>query len=149
MTLTDWGALSQVIYNLLGSLAAIGTVVAAIWAVTVYKNNSKLERARWASNLYEKFYEKDQLKRIRDELDCDSDREEVRELVLKEPSDFTDYLNFFEFVAFLEHSKQLGSEEITDLFGYYIGCLKSHDSVRGYVREKGYERLTNLLEKWK
>jgi hypothetical protein len=35
MILADWAALSQLIYNLAGSVAAIGTLGAAIYAVRV------------------------------------------------------------------------------------------------------------------
>ncbi len=99
--------------------------------------------------MYEKFYERGELKKVRDSLDCESNLEQVNELVLGGGSDFTDYLNFFEFVAILEHSKQLKRKEIEDLFGYYIGCLKRHDIVRRYVKENGYERLDSLLRKWR
>lgn len=42
--------LAQLLYYVLAAGAAI-------WALVVYRRNSALERARWASNLYEKFYE--------------------------------------------------------------------------------------------
>lgn len=105
MTLADWGALSQIIYNIAASVAALGTVAAAICALVVYRRNSRLERVRWASRLYEKFYESDQLKKVRDDLDCAANSEEVDGIVLKQEAAFTDYLNFFEYVAFLEYSK--------------------------------------------
>lgn len=149
MNLTEWNALSQVIYNLAGSVAALGTLGAAIYAVIVYRRNSRLERARWASSLYEKFYEREQLKEVRELLDCESNQERVDELVLKGKADFTDYLNFFEYVAFLKHSKQLEVEEIEDLFGYYLACLNRHNIVLKYIKENGYERLHHLLESLK
>lgn len=148
MTLADWGALSQIIYNFAATAAALGTVGAATWALIVYRRNSRLERARWASSLYEKFYERDQLKKVRDDLDCEANIEQVNGIVLRQESDFTDYLNFFEYVAFLKYSKQLKQEEIKDLFGYYLDCLKRHDIVRRYIKANGYERLNELLEKW-
>jgi hypothetical protein len=148
MTVADWSALSQIIYNIAASAAALGTVVAAIWALVVYKRNSRLERVRWASRLYEKFYERDQLKKVRDDLDCEANSEQISGIVLRQEAAFTDYLNFFEYVAFLEYSKQLKQEEIKDLFGYYLDCLKQHESVRRYIKETGYERLNKLLEKW-
>lgn len=151
MTLTDWNTVFQLIYNIAGSIAALGTVGAAIYAVIVYKKNSRLERARWASSLYEKFYEREQLKNVRNVLDCESGSEGVNELVFRGQAEFSDYLNFFEFVAFLNYSEQLELEEVEDLFGYYLACLKRHPIIRKYIRENGYERLTNLLEvrEWK
>lgn len=81
---------------LAGSIAALGTLIAALFALGVYKRNSRLERARWASSLYEKFFEKDDLKLMRDALDCSVDSDEVNQTVIGEDPRFTDYLNFFE-----------------------------------------------------
>jgi hypothetical protein len=53
-------------------------------------------------------------------LDCEaSDSAGVVKLVSEEPFEFTDYLNFFEFVAVLWKSGQLKPDEIEDLFRYY------------------------------
>jgi hypothetical protein len=125
----------------------IAGVFAAFWAVLVYRNNSRRERARWAEGLYSRFYEKDELKRVRDLLDCDAGTAEVAKLVTVESSDWTDYLNFFEFVAYLQSSKQLSKGDVDALFSYYLGCLKRHPEVVAYVRnkEKGYEFLSKVL----
>jgi hypothetical protein len=149
MNLTDWGVLSEVFRNIASGIAALGALAAAIVAVVTFRRNSKLDRARWALNLYEKFYEKKELKETRDVLDCEADGEQINKLVLEGKADFTDYLNFFEFVAFLQHNKQLQNREVEDLFGYYLGCLKRHERVRKYSREEGYERLDELLERRK
>jgi hypothetical protein len=125
----------------------IAGVFAAFWAVKVYRNNSRRERARWAEGLYSRFYEKDELKRVRDVLDCEAGTAEVAKLVTVESSDWTDYLNFFEFVAYLQSSKQLSKGDVDALFSYYLGCLKRHPEVVAYVRnkEKGYEFLSKVL----
>ncbi len=41
----------ETIYYIAGTVGAVGTLLAAISALNVYVNNSRLERARWASNL--------------------------------------------------------------------------------------------------
>ncbi len=71
----------------------------------------------------------------------------MNEIVIREEADFTDYLNFFEFIAFLKTSKQLKSSEIEALFGYYLDCLNRHDRVRQYISNpaNGYEGLSKLL----
>jgi len=63
MTITDW----KDFFTIIG---VIITAIGVIWAVYVYRRNSKLERVKWIANLYEKFYEKDDLKVIREILDC-------------------------------------------------------------------------------
>jgi hypothetical protein len=149
MTLTDWNALSQLIYNFAATIAALGALATAIFAYFTFRRNARLERARWALSLYEKFYERKELKDIRETLDCESDVEQVIELILEEKADFTDYLNFFEFIAFLKHNKQLRDEEVEDLFGYYLRCLKRHERIRKYIRDQDYQKLDQLLEKCK
>lgn len=71
----------------------------------------------------------------------------VNEVVIREESTFTDYLNFFEFIAFLKTSRQLKDSEIDALFGYYLDCLNRHDRVKQISNpENGYEGLANLLK---
>jgi hypothetical protein len=137
----------EIVYMIAGAISAVGTVLAAVFAAFVYQRNSTFERAKWAWSLYEKFYEGTTLKQVRDKLDCINDLDSVNEIVIREESAFTDYLNFFEFIAFLRISKQLKGSEIDALFGYYLDCLNRHDRVKRYIAnpENGYEGLARLL----
>jgi hypothetical protein len=102
----DWKNTFEIVYYIAGTIGALGIFGAAVFAVYYYYQNSQLERAKWASGLYEKFYEEKHLKPIRDKLDVEAANSEyVRELVNDESTNFTDYLNFFEFIAFLRKSK--------------------------------------------
>ena len=131
-------------------LADIFTIIgglAVLFAFFQYRSNSRLERARWLASLYDKFYEKDNLKKVRETLDSETaDSSEVDRLMGEEPPEFTDYLNFFEFVALLGKSRQLKSNEIEDLFRYYLDCLERNKKVRNYIATKGYEHLDKLLD---
>jgi hypothetical protein len=134
--------------DVLKTFAAFLALVTAFVAYRVYRFNSRLERAKWLNTLYERFYEKDELKKVRDILDCDSgESPAVDELVRSESKEFTDYLNFFEFVAVLSKSKQLAEGGVEDLFGYYLDCLAKSRQVRAYIADKakGYEHLDRLL----
>jgi len=137
----------QVAYWTAGILYSLVATVAAIGALFVYRNNSKRERARWAEGLYTRFYEKPELKKVRDQLDCVAGDAGVASLVSEESSALTDYLNFFEFVAYLKSSKQLAESDVEALFGYYLNCLRRHKEVVGYLgdKDKGYEYLRKLL----
>jgi len=55
---------------------------------------------------------------MRDRLDCLRDSVSVNEIVIREEPAFTEYLNFFEFIAFLKSSQQLKDSEVEALFGY-------------------------------
>jgi hypothetical protein len=128
-------------------LSSIAGIVAAFWALWVYGNNSRRERARWAESLYTRFYEKAELKTVRDQLDCAAGDATVARLVAEETPALTDYLNFFEFVAYLQSSKQLSGTDVQALFGYYLDCLRRHKDVVGYIRnkEKGFEYLSKIM----
>jgi hypothetical protein len=128
-------------------VAPISGIVAVFWALWVYRSNSQRERARWAENLYARFYERAELKAVRETLDCEAGNALVADLVTEEPPALTDYLNFFEFVAYLQSSKQLSKEDVQALFSYYLGCLRRHKEVVAYIKnqEKGFEYLRKIL----
>jgi hypothetical protein len=134
--------------EILKNVATLLGAVAAIWAIYVYFRNSRLRRAEWLGSLYEKFYERPDLKGVREVLDCEGGQSaDIDKLVAEEPSEFSDYLNFFEFVAVLWKSGQLTQDEIEDLFHYYLDCLENSRAVRQYISKKGYEQLERLLRK--
>jgi hypothetical protein len=147
MTLNSARDATQIGYWIAGIVYSITGTVAAIGALLVYRNNSKRERARWAETLYTRFFEKPELKTVRDQLDSASGDARVARLVSEESAALTDYLNFFEFVAYLESSKQLSKTDVRALFGYYLDCLQRHHDVVGYVqnKEKGFEYLGKIL----
>jgi hypothetical protein len=109
---------------------------------------ARRERARWAESLYSRFFEKDELKKVRDLLDCEANDPKVADLVTAEGSQWTDYLNFFEFVAYLQRSKQLKRRDVDSLFDYYFKCLARHKSVADYIQkpENGFESLSELVQ---
>ena len=144
----DWQSAKGIVDVIAPVFTAIGGVVAAFWALLVYRSNARVRRAEWLASLYEKFYEKnDSLKDIREKLDCDEGHSPDIKVLEKEGSGFSDYLNFFEFVGVLEKSGQLTGDEIEDLFGYYLDCLERCTPVRRYLGEKSYEQLDRLLRK--
>ena len=141
LTFTDWVELVKIVFGLVGAIAAIA-------AVKVYWNNSRLEHAKWVASLYEKFYERKELKEVRDKLDCDANHAEVDALVTRRDADLADYLNFFQFIAYLKDSDQLTEEEIKYMFDYYLRCLKKHGVIRKYIKDNNFHKLDSLLERW-
>jgi hypothetical protein len=127
--------------------AAFGTPGAAFWAVYTYHQSVKLSRARWMKELYEKFYEQQQLKPVREQLDSGNEQA-ISKLVSEEDPSFTDYLNFFEFLGYLEESGQVERAEMLGIFGYYLESLKSCPPVIAYIKDptKGFEKLRRVLE---
>jgi hypothetical protein len=131
---------AQIIYYLVGATAAF----AAMW---VYRSNSRRERVRWAESLYSRFFEKPDLKSVRDLLDSTPNNPKVVDLVTEDSSAWTDYLNFFEFVAYLQASRQLSDKDVWALLGYYFECLKKHECTVKYIRERerGFDYLRKFL----
>jgi len=135
---------TQPIFQLLAAIAALVGALA-------YRRNSRLERARWLAALYSKFYEALDLKMIRETLDRSApDSPEVAKLVQEEDARFTDYLNFFEFMAYLRASGQLSKQDVAALFDYYLRILLKHEDVRKYVQDdkNGYGYLKRILPRF-
>jgi hypothetical protein len=123
------------------------TGFAAVCALFTYRNSLKLERAKWLKEPYEKFYEREGLKKVRDILDS-QDIQAVFKLVNEEEPSFTDYLNFFEFLGYLADTKQIKKNDILDLFQYYLRRLEENPPVVMYIKDptKGFEKLHKLLD---
>ncbi len=136
MPLESWKSIFEMAYYAFASGAVIG-------AYLTYRKNSRLEQARWASTFYEKFYETDRYKKVRDILDCPADLTEVNQLVNEEASEFTDYLNFFEHIVIFTEAKQLNGQDVEDSFGYYFNCLDKLETMR-IKRRIQARRINNL-----
>jgi len=51
--------------------AIAATPIVAFWGLWTYRRSVRLEKAKWMKELYEKFYERSELKSVRDILDGD------------------------------------------------------------------------------
>jgi len=132
-------------------ISSLMAAAGVLGAVRIYYRKSALERATWLSNLYTKFYEAPDLKRIRKALDDNPpDAPEIEDLVGSEDSDLTDYLNFFEFMAYLERRGELRKKDVEALFDYYLRLLSKHKDVRKYVLDdrNGYGYLKTLIARF-
>jgi hypothetical protein len=146
-----------------------GALYAAAVAVREYRRGlrgdherTKLEKAKWLSELFVSFYEKEKYKEIRRMIDfgeIDEILRLIREDLKPNPKfskedqelfdGFTDYMNLFEFVAYLNRLNQLDGEDIKAMFAYYLQRLVNVDEsgeIRNYLRSNGYGNLIHLLE---
>lgn len=139
-SLLQWNAVLQLASYVVG-------IVAVVYVARTYRDNSLREHAKWAVQLYEKFYEEQNYKGIRERLDSTANIDIVQAIVLEQDPDFTDYLNFFEMVTGLAKTKQLSRDDVLRLFQYYLQCLKRHDAVMSYINDpdNGYETLRAFL----
>src|ERR1700704_2964424 len=149
-------------------LTGVGTIVlcsTALLAFLGYRRQIKREKLRWLQQLYEKFYNQKRYKPVRQRIDFD-DLDDLLPLLRKtkdmiqRPSpeernkidEFTDYLNFFEWIAFLESVRQLRFKQLNVMFNYYlVRILEIDDRHSGriirYISDNGYEQFLELLRK--
>jgi hypothetical protein len=148
-------------------LSGIGIIALFVTAWVAYKNyryHTQLDRLKWLQQLFESFYSSDRYKSVRQQIDFDditrllsllrrseSDPKELRGEERIQVDLFTDYLNFFEWIAFLESKEQLAFEDVDAMFNYYLKRLLQVDKdrqLRRYIRDKGFERLHRLLNRY-
>jgi gamma-glutamylcyclotransferase (GGCT)/AIG2-like uncharacterized protein YtfP len=149
-------------------LSGIGTIIlssTAVFAFFSYWREIKRERLKWLQQLYEKFYNQKRYKPVRQRIDFDDLDDlllllhKTRDLA-KPPSledrnkidEFTDYLNFFEWIAFLKSDKQLSFKNLDVMFNYYLTRTLEIDAKHSgklvkYLIENGYEKFVELLSK--
>jgi hypothetical protein len=157
MDVRVWGTVAQFI-------SAAGTVTIATTAIVAasrYRYQVSLERMKWLQQLYDNFYNSERYKEIRQLIDFDdlgtlvqllkrSDAapREVRPAERGQIDQFTDYLNFFEWIGYLEKERQLTIKHIDTMFKYYLVRLMQvdgHQELRQYIKGHGYEELHRLL----
>lgn len=134
-----WIEALQIAAYLVGFAAALGS----LWQ---YRQNSIRKRTRWLFELYRRFYEDTSLKAMRIRIDWGDTgfiSEEKDSQLLGELDNF---LNFFEFLAFLKKRREVTPEEVKAMFEYPLKMLATNGTVLAYIRKYGYEELDALLK---
>jgi len=155
-SLNAWGAY----LSGCGALAlALAAIVAGFLAISDYRTRVLAEKSKWFLQLYEKLFEGGQFKDVRRKLDY-GDTDEIKMLIQHDEQSlefteaqqakfdaFTDYLNFFEFIARLKEIGQLTSDDINATFNYYLFLLTKprNPEIRRYLKKEGFENLDKLL----
>jgi hypothetical protein len=136
-TIKDW---METAFYIIGIGAAFASFLQ-------YRQNSVRERAKWLFELYQRFYEQSKLRNMRITLDehdtqfvqAESDRESL--------ADLDEFLNFFEFLAFLWKSGEIKEQEVHAMFDYPLATIGTDRRVMDYLVKYGYEKLAEMLEK--
>lgn len=131
------------------AFAAIVGVVSAGFAVRTYERNTRTKAAEFLMSLHKAFFVDGTYQPMKDLLDCDGAEEEEKlaKAVAEQSAAFTDFLNFFELVAYLTEIDTLTTDDTEALLGYYLDKLVEAPAVWGYVRRSstGFENLRRLL----
>jgi hypothetical protein len=135
---------------ILNSLTLLIAAASAAFAALTYRRNANTKRAEFLLQLHQAFFVDDTYKPFRTLLDDQSDAAiaERRNEVAQESPALTDFLNFFEMIAYLEQCKTLQAKDFEALLGYYLHLLKADPIVSGYVADKhnSFEHLSRRLK---
>lgn len=123
-------------------VVGIGAAVLSVWQ---YRQNSKQERIRWMFEMHRRFYADAGLCAMRMKID-EGDTRFVQEEDANLLGQLDNYLNFFEFLAYLWSQKQLSKAEILAMFELPLTDLSANSSVLEYIWKWGYEWLGELLK---
>lgn len=132
-------------------IKAIGLLAVVIAALGYFKQ-SKIKKGEWLQSLFEKFYESENYKEVRKWIDNHEIESKITlddTQISDDEEKFTDFLNFFEFIANLESEKQVSLKDVTNLFDYYLRKIKSSPACMSWIKNYGFEKLDKLLNKIK
>lgn len=145
-------------------LATLSSIVAAVAiaipAILTYRESLRLRRAEWLHKLFQEYYSATTYRPIRQLLDAPDGRARLSEMLSRLASresrlspeesktlyDLTDFLSFFEFIAFLHSEGALSLEDCKVLFHYYLQLLAQQRDVLDFMKRYGYGLLLQLLD---
>jgi len=137
---------------LVSVFAVISATVGGAVTIYIFYRNSCLRRAEWLYSLFEKFFDQSNYRDMRLLLDHEKpkDIERLKQTIKSDceaqlEEQLVDYLNFFEFIASLWKLGQLPLKEIQMMFQYYICRLADFPFLMEYVRDEGFEGLSELI----
>jgi hypothetical protein len=138
---------------ILSALSVFIALVAAFQAIHVFRSNVHLQRAKWISELYTKFYSNDsqhnEIRRLIDDGRLASDETKIKNiqsLIKNQDDKLYEYLGFFEYVVYLKNTGQISSRDIKATFGYYIDQLRHPELMKEIGRpELSFENLQQYL----
>lgn len=130
------------------SIKALG-LIAIVIAALGYFRQLKIKKGEWLQLLFEKFYENNNYKDVRKWLDNGDIEKKITldNSISDEEEKFTDFLNFFEFIATLESERQISKTDVINLFDYYLQKIKLSSICMQWVKKYGFEKLDSLLNK--
>lgn len=142
------------------ALLSIAALSAGIWALHNYRNDRRLEAARWVQDLYRDFYHSPRFGRVRTAIEYKY-FDELTWLVQKRISDrdvvLTDvemtelqrvdlFLNYFENILYLLEERRVSRGDIMAIFQYWFELMAKDQcgALRSYLAF-GFERLSSEL----
>jgi len=130
-------------------IALLFAAASVTYAIRTHRFDANTNRSEFLLQLHRVFFFDETYRPIRRLLDDSGDhtREQLQTAIREESQELTDFLNFFELVAYFEANDTLRSNDVQALLGYYLDLLKADSEVLHYVTSDGksFEYLSGLL----
>lgn len=143
----QWKDWLDLIIKICAGFGGLGFFIAAL----NYRSQTKIKRAEWLKSLFEKFFETPGYKEVRIWLDYGKLHEKLtianETERMKNEEQFTDFLNFFEFIGIFSSEKLLTYKQVNNVFDYYLKKIKADPDCMGWIRQYGFEKLEAMLKK--
>ena len=137
----------------IAAFSACLAAVSAAFAALTYRRNANTKRAEFLLQLHKAFFVDPTYKPIRDLLDNpnESDAEKLRKHIQEETAELTDFLNFFELIAYFESCKTLRRHDVDALLSYYLHLIKTNGPLSSYISkdQTSFEYLNKVIERLK
>ena len=109
------------------------------------------ECAEFLVQLHKAFFIEEKYQPIRRVLDSGDEGvgSELAKLIDEDSEELIDFLNFFEFNAYLAKCGNISKHDLNAVLGYYFKLLKRRAALRSYIMapENSFEHLKALLVK--
>jgi len=136
---------------LIGAFSACLGAISAAFAALTYRRNANTKRAEFLLQLHKAFFVDPTYKSIRDLLDkpSESDTEKLHRHIQEETAELTDFLNFFELIAYFESCHTLRSDDVDALLGYYLDLIKTNGPLSTYIGkdQTSFEYLNKVVKR--
>jgi gamma-glutamylcyclotransferase (GGCT)/AIG2-like uncharacterized protein YtfP len=139
------------------AITVIILVPGAVWTFWIYRKSKKKESAEWLHKIFTSFYLSNDIYPIRTAIEFESEtklRPVIERMLVDEGAETTKeerkvlcdidtLLNYFEFILYLEETKQISRTDCEKLFDYWFCLLKkpSLAYLRLYCHRFGYEGI--------
>jgi len=143
------------------AIAVIILVPGAVWTFWIYRKSKKKESAEWLHKIFTSFYLSNDIYPIRTAIEFESEtklRPVIERMLVDEGAETTNeerkvlcdvdtLLNYFEFILYLEETKQISRADCEKLFDYWFSLLNkpSLAYLRLYCHRFGYEGICEKI----
>jgi len=160
MDATYWTAIGTLFSGIGNLIIAIGIISGVLWGIYTYKRNCRAESARWLYDSYKDFFFQRRFSKICDLIEYHY-KEKVEGVLRKRVEgtgdinnedikllrDLDCFLNYFDFIIYLENEGHFNKEELRTLFNYWLELMKKSDYeiLQNYIKKFGFKRIQSVI----